>query len=183
MSRLSKFLEESVVQDALAIEEPDVGGQYTDERVEAHLKKINSAIKELRGSGKYDDEAKEAMMADLNDKLDKWENVERETKPAPPVGPSADLNGEKEEAPPTEETPEGEEGADDKVAADRDKREKEADKEQEEDDKDDIEDDKEEDEKRKNRNKNQRMVQKHATKKKANQAEGRLIKSRIRRVL
>ena len=88
--RFVKFMKEDVT-DALEVNEPEVGKKYSDEYVSKRIDIIQNAIKKVRGQ-KMNDDAKEAIMADLNDKLDKWENVDKETKapkPVPTAGPEA----------------------------------------------------------------------------------------------
>lgn len=85
--RFVKFMKEDVT-DALEVNEPEVGKKYSDEYVSKRIDIIQNAIKKVRGQ-KMNDDAKEAIMADLNDKLDKWENVDKETKPVPIAGPEA----------------------------------------------------------------------------------------------
>ena len=155
--RLLKFLEENVVQDALAVDEPEVGGKYDDDMINKRLDLIQKAIKELRGK-EMDDDAKEAMMADLNDKLDKWENVEQEIKPTKPAA----------------KKPEGEKPEDlkkdlDAKAGDRKKEREEKSKEKT------AEREKETEKTHKDNQKRTEMKKKAAEK-----TEGRLIKSRIR---
>ena len=96
--RFVRFMNEDVT-DALEVNEPEVGKKYSDEYVSKRIDIIQAAIKKVRGQ-KMNDDAKEAIMADLNDKLDKWENVDKETKP-PIAGP---------EAPPETIPPEGKDG-------------------------------------------------------------------------
>jgi len=85
--RFTRFLKESVIDDALKVDEPSVRRKYSEEGVKKKLDLIQKAIKELRNNDKYDDDAKDAIMADLEDKQDKWSNVDSETKPPKPVAP------------------------------------------------------------------------------------------------
>jgi hypothetical protein len=94
--RLEKYIkEEDVVQKALALDEPEVGGDYSEDYVNKRKDIITAALESIKG----DDEATEAMIADLKDKLDKWENVKKETKPKKPAPPPE----EKKEEEPEEE--------------------------------------------------------------------------------
>ena len=102
--RFEKFMREDT-SDALNVDEPEVSKKYSDEYVAKRIAIIQDALKKVRGKS-MDDEAKEAIMADLNDKLDKWENVEKETKApelpavgAAPEGEEDAPEGDAEEAP------------------------------------------------------------------------------------
>jgi len=133
MSRLKSFMKESSVTDALDISEPEIGKKYDDEAVASRKKRIQAAIKQLRGQSMVDDEAKEAMLADLNDKLDKWENVEDETA-APKAVSKTDAPPEDappEDAPPEDAPPEDADKKDteDKDTEDKDTEDKEEPKE------------------------------------------------------
>jgi len=126
--RLNRFLtEEGAVQSALDIEEPEVDGKYSERVINDNIDKIEKAISKL---GKPKDDAEEAILSDLEDKLDKWNNVDKETKPA---GPGKPPEGEqpageeppKEEEPPAEEKPEEELPPEEEEEEDPDKKEKE----------------------------------------------------------
>jgi 3-hydroxyacyl-CoA dehydrogenase len=82
--RLEKYIkEEDIVQKALALDEPEVGGDYNEDYVNKRVDIITTALESIKG----DDEASEAIIRDLKDKLEKWENVEKYSKPkksAPP---------------------------------------------------------------------------------------------------
>jgi hypothetical protein len=168
--RFTRFLKESVIDDALKVDEPSVRRKYSEEGVKKKLDLIQKAIKELRGSSKYDDDAKDAIMADLEDKQDKWSNVDSETKPvkvaqAPPEGEEG--GGE---AP-----PEGEAEAD----AEAEKEEEDKAKEKEEEDAAKEEDKaKEEEDKEKEKEKKEKERMEKADKAAAKK-ESRLIKSKI----
>jgi len=80
--RLNRFLnEEDIIQKGLDTNEPEVNKKYSDRVIKSNKKTINKAISKL---GKPSNDADEAILSDLEDKLDKWENVKKETKPAGP---------------------------------------------------------------------------------------------------
>lgn len=94
--RLNRFLtEEGAVQAALDIKEPEVDGKYSERVIKDNKDKIEKAISKL---GEPKDEAEEAILADLEDKLEKWGNIDKETKPAGPGEPPPE--GEEGDAPP-----------------------------------------------------------------------------------
>jgi len=104
--RLTRFLnEEDVIKKALSIPEPEVGETYSDEEVKEYITVLKDALGSKGADG--------AMIKDIQDKLDKWENVDSETKPAGPVIPAVDRlaaqppegEGGGEEAPPKEAPP------------------------------------------------------------------------------
>jgi len=176
MSRFKIFMKEASVQDALGIDEPEVGKKYDDEAVAARKSQLEAAIKQLRGQS-MDDEAKEAMMADLNDKLDKWENVDSETAPPEPPPPKDDGSMEKDDPgshddpEPSEQPREPEKDReDDHAQDDKDRDEKKGEMSREED---------QDDEEKARANDKQAQKQNTAAKKKKQKNEGRLIKSRI----
>ena len=78
--RLNRYMNEE--DSALDIEEPEVGGEYSDRVVKDNIKKIEKAISKI---GDPKDEGEEAILSDLEDKLDKWKNVDKETKS---IGPT-----------------------------------------------------------------------------------------------
>jgi hypothetical protein len=131
--RLAKFMKEDTT-DALNVDEPEVAKKYSEEYVAKRISIIQDALKKVRGKS-MDDEAKEAIMADLNDKLDKWENVDKETK-APEPAPTAETPEDGEEEAPAEEeeepAPDDEKEAEDKA---KEEEEKDVDKEKEEEEK------------------------------------------------
>lgn len=89
--RLTRFLyEEDAVKKALEIEEPAVGEEYSDEEVKWRISDIKDAIEVQKKNG-VESEADNALLKDLEDKLDKWENVDKETEPAGPVVPALDV--------------------------------------------------------------------------------------------
>jgi hypothetical protein len=175
-SKFKAFLQETSVQSALDIDEPEVGKKYDDEAVADRKSRLLAAIKQLRGQT-VDDEAKEAMMADLNDKLDKWENVDSETAPPDPPPPKDDGSVEKDDPgshddPEPSEQPRGpeKEREEDHAQDDKDRDEKKGEMSREED---------QDDEERARANDKQAQKQNLAAKKKKQKNEGRLIKSRI----
>jgi len=105
--RFNRYLRE---ENALKINEPEVGIKYTEDEVSDNIMKLKIAIgkqveiiKKLRngdGSG-YELKAARAVIRDLEDKLDKWENWEEEVKSQ---GPNPSM-----EEPPIEEVPKPEE--------------------------------------------------------------------------
>lgn len=81
--RLTRFLnEEDSIKKALSIPEPEVGETYSDEEVKEYITVLKDALGSKGADG--------AMIKDIQDKLDKWENVDVETKPAGPVVPALD---------------------------------------------------------------------------------------------
>lgn len=134
--RLDKFMREDT-SDALNVNEPEVSKKYSDEYVAKRIAIIQDALKKIRGKS-MDDEAKEAIMADLNDKLDKWENVDNETKAPEPPAVGAAPEGEGEEAPAepgAEEAPADDEAAKKEEDKAKEDEEKGADKEKDDEDK------------------------------------------------
>lgn len=129
--RLNRYIsEENAIQKGLEVDEPEVKIKYSDESVTKRLTIIKSAIsaaKKLK-----DDEAKEATLSDLEDKLNKWENVDKETKPAPPPPPETEEAPpeDEEEAPPEEEEapPEEEEKEEEPEEDEEEEKEEESDK-------------------------------------------------------
>lgn len=128
--RFKNYVNENY-KKALNIGEPEVGSKYSDDAVQRRITTIEAGIKDANKLP--DDEHKEGILADLEDKLDKWSNVDQETEapkaPAPPEGEE----GEEEAAGEEEADAEAEEDADAKDQEDKEK-EKE-DKEIEKDDK------------------------------------------------
>ena len=87
--RFNNYLNEDDIQKGLSVDEPEVGEKYPDELVK---EKINIIEKALSMAKKQEaNEANAAIIADLEDKLDKWKNVDKETKPAGPVIPAIDV--------------------------------------------------------------------------------------------
>lgn len=116
--RLARFLnEEDATKKGLEVPEPEVGEKYSKEEVKKYISLIKNAISAQK------EEDDDAILKDLEDKLDKWQNVETETKPAGPVVPAVDVLAaqpppEEGEAPPKEEEeddPKGQKDAEDKA--------------------------------------------------------------------
>ncbi len=175
-SRFKQFLKETSVQDALSIDEPEVGKKYDDEAVADRKSRLLDAIKQLRGQT-ADDEAKEAMMADLNDKLEKWENVGDETA-APDPPPAKDDGSMEKDDPGTHDDPEPSEQPRE-PEKDREADEKQADKDRDEEDTAQGKEEDQKDDEKARANDKQAQKQNLAAKKKKPKNEGRLIKSRI----
>ena len=118
--RLTQYLnEEDVIKRGLSVDEPEVGEDYTEEEVTDHLLPVLAALDHLRKKG-IESDADEAIFRDLKDKKDKWENVDKETKPAGP-----DKTEEPAEEEPAEEEPEEEKKEEpDKEEDEEDKEEK-----------------------------------------------------------
>jgi hypothetical protein len=84
--RLTRFLnEEDAIKKGLEVPEPEVGEKYSKEEVKKYISLIKNAISAQKEDGD------EAILKDLEDKLDKWQNVETEVKPAGPVVPAIDI--------------------------------------------------------------------------------------------
>jgi hypothetical protein len=84
--RLTRFLkEEDHTSKGLEVPEPEVGEKYSKEEVKKYISLIKNAISSQKKDGDG------AILKDLEDKLDKWQNVEAETKPAGPVVPAVDV--------------------------------------------------------------------------------------------
>ena len=80
--RLSNYLNEDDIQKGLSVDEPESGGKYSDDVVKINIKIVEKALSIAKKQ--EDSEANNAIVADLEDKLDKWKNVDKETKPAGP---------------------------------------------------------------------------------------------------
>jgi len=107
--RFKRFLVEDSISSALSLDEPEVGRKYGTSAVKRKLEMIQSAINTL--SKKQQTDATEAQMADLEDKLDKWQNVDSETEPADTQDTRqgvAEPDAPAEEEPAAEEEPEPE---------------------------------------------------------------------------
>ena len=120
--RLKRFLnEEDSIKKALAMEEPEVGEEYSEEEVASKLEVLQIAIgkqaeslgKLKKGNGSEDQlKAARGIMADLEDKEEKWDNWEKEVKSQ---GPSPEpAAGEEEPLPPEGEEEEEEEEEEEK---------------------------------------------------------------------
>ena len=107
--RLARFLnEEDVIKKGLSVMEPEVGEKYSDEEVKEYISTVKDAIAAQKKEDMND--AAKAILKDLEDKLDKWENVDIETKATGPVVPAVDiLAAIPPEAAGEEAPPEGEE--------------------------------------------------------------------------
>ena len=106
--RFSKFIDEkNTIQTALNINEPEIGKKYSKRIIEKNKEAIEKAISKL---GKPNNNADEAILSDLEDKLDKWNNVKKETEP---VGPFKEEPVE-EKPPPEEKSDKEEEPEDEK---------------------------------------------------------------------
>jgi hypothetical protein len=89
--RLTRFLYEGdSIKKALEIEEPAVGEEYSDEEIKWRISSIKDAIDAQKKNG-IESEVDNSLLKDLTDKLEKWENVDQETKPAGPVIPALDV--------------------------------------------------------------------------------------------
>ncbi len=95
--RFNSYLTEDVVSKALAIPEPDVGGNYAPEKAKRYVEIINKALESMRS--KEESDANDAIIQDLRDKKSKWSNVDKSTKPTKT----------KQEDPPPEQEPPPEE--------------------------------------------------------------------------
>ena len=85
--RLKNYLnEEDLIKKGLSVDEPEVGEKYSDEDIEKKKKIIEKALS--MAEKQEDSESKDAIIADLQDKLNKWENVDKETKKAGPSIPA-----------------------------------------------------------------------------------------------
>lgn len=134
--KFEKYITENAVQKALAIKEPEVAKKYNDNLIKKYKDMIESALAEAEKM--EDSDSKDAIVADLEDKLDKWNNVNKETtapKPPPPEG--------EKEVPP-------EEDAEAEAEKEEDEKAKEEDAEAEEKAKEEEEDEKEKKKKKKN---------------------------------
>ena len=168
--RLFDYIYENLVKDALDTDEPEVGGSYSDDYVKKIVDKLKSAISQADKDSYVDDDAKEAIMSDLQDKLEVWKNVDKETKPSKPTPkPSEDKDKEADKQKESEDK--------DKESEDKQK-EREKEKTEDEKAKNKQKDEKEkDDEERRKENEKQREEMK-----KKNE-DSRLIKSRIEKLL
>lgn len=104
--RLTRYLnEEDIIKKGLGVPEPEVGEEYSKEEVQGYIAIVKDAISAVEEEEK---EGSEAVIKDLQDKLNKWENVDSETEAAGPSVPAVDIlaaqppEGE-EQAPPKKE--------------------------------------------------------------------------------
>jgi len=77
--KFKNYLKEDAISKALDLPEPDVGGDYPQEKVERYIKIIDAAMSAM--TKKEESEANDAIVSDLRDKKKKWQNVKKETKP------------------------------------------------------------------------------------------------------
>ena len=104
--RFNRYIrEEDSVQSALDIDEPEIGEKYSERVISQNKKSIENAISKV---GDPNDDAEEAILSDLEDKLEKWNNVEKEIEA---VGPFPE---DGEEDPPEEDPPEEDDEEEDK---------------------------------------------------------------------
>ena len=102
-----QYLREDAIKKALAIKEPETGGEYPSEEIERYKKMIDAALKQA--SKLEQSEANDAIVADLRDKKKKWDNVDSETKPVkikqeePPEDQEEPPPEDQEEPPPEKE--------------------------------------------------------------------------------
>lgn len=94
------YLKEDVIQKALALDEPKVGGNYPPEKVKRYVELINKALEAMKS--KEENDTNDAIVQDLRDKKKKWSNVKGETKPKKT---KLEVPPEKEEPPPEEAPP------------------------------------------------------------------------------
>lgn len=100
-----KYLKENdAIQTALNLPEPEVGKKYADEEVERYLKIIQTALEAMKN--KKENDTNDSIEEDLRDKKSKWENVDKETKPAKtkPTNPPGEqeIGGGEKQPPPNE---------------------------------------------------------------------------------
>jgi len=108
--RLEKYLnEEDIIQQALGIDEPEEGGEYTDDEAQRIIDVLVKAIdiQAEKVDGLEDGEQYDAalvVLKDLKDKLEKWENRDEEVKSKGP-NPDPEMMPEEpiQEEPPEEE--------------------------------------------------------------------------------
>ena len=90
-----KYLNEDDIQKGLAVDEPEVSKEYSTDIVKKKIKVIKKALSMAKKE--KESKANDAIIADLNDKLDKWKNVDSETEPAGPSIPAEILAGLEDE--------------------------------------------------------------------------------------
>lgn len=106
--RFFEYIYEDIVQKALEIDEPDVAKKYSDDMVKKRIDMLKTAISQAKKKSYVDDDSKEAVIIDLEDKLDKWQNLEKSTEPnRPPAEEQPPEDGEEkpEEEPEQEKEP------------------------------------------------------------------------------
>lgn len=160
--RFLRYLKENNISNALSIEEPKIGKKYAEKLINKRIDTIQSAIKQAEK--KVDDKSTEAILADLEDKLDKWSNVDKETSAPKAVLPKEE---QPEEQPPEEEQPEESPEEGPTPEEQETEKDKERDKDQEENQKE--EDKEKKDRKKKNKEKREKLQKK----------ESRIIRSKI----
>lgn len=80
--RFRSYLKEDIIQKALELPEPEVGEEYDKDYVSKIIEILNQAME--KAEQMEDGEAKDSIIADLKDKTEKWENLDKETKPEGP---------------------------------------------------------------------------------------------------
>lgn len=139
--RLTRFLNEGDdIQKGLSVNEPEIDGDYSKDEIKDNISIIKTALDAQERKG-TETEADKSIIKDLQDKLDKWENIKSETKPAGPHIPAVDIlaaqppeeappeeapekeapEEEPEKAPPEEDDPKGQKDAEDKAKKKRKK--------------------------------------------------------------
>lgn len=155
--KFKKYINENY-KKALNIGEPETGGKYSDDAVARRIETIEAGLKDAEKLP--DDEHKEGIIADLEDKLDKWQNVDQETAAPKSAAPPEGEEGEGEEEGGEEEAAAGEEeAAKDQEDKDKEKEDKEIEKDDkavDRDEKRDKEREKKEKEREKQREKGQK---------------------------
>jgi len=156
--RFEKYINENY-KKALSIGEPETGGKYSDDSVKRRIKEIEAGIKDANKLP--DNEAKEGILADLEDKLDKWQNVDKETEaPKAAAPPEGDEEGEKEPEGEEEEVADTEAEEDDAAKEQENKEKEKEDKEIEKDEKAADRDEKREKEREKKEKEREKMREK-----------------------
>lgn len=78
--KLKQYLnEENIIQKALNLPEPEIGGDYAPEKIKRYLNVINQALNAMKN--KKENEINDSIVQDLRDKKKKWTNIDKETKP------------------------------------------------------------------------------------------------------
>lgn len=87
-----KYLnEEDAIKKGLEVDEPEVSKKYNKEYIQKRIDILQIALKDIKKQ--KNSEANDAIIADITDKIDKWKNVDKETKPAGPSVPAEILVG------------------------------------------------------------------------------------------
>lgn len=94
--RLRRFITENdIVQIGLNIDEPQISLKYSDKETKENIYSIKKAISGLKKE-KLDPKVRDAKFRDLMDKLEKWQNLDKSTKPAGPnIPPEGEEDGKK----------------------------------------------------------------------------------------